>query len=483
MPENHGKVDPAEALMREVGAQLREVRLERGEDLDEVAEYLRIKAAYLYGIEQGDLSMMPGRTYALGFLRSYADHLGFDGDDLITQIRWTVDNLTSRTRLQIRTPLPESRLPKMPVLVLSLAVLAGAYAGWSYMNRSSDLVVETVAEVPDSLRRMAMETLPGTGPEQAAPPVAAEVQTSAPSNDAALEGSDEPEAPLATTEPPADADIGVARGPQLEPSGIAALPEGDAEDGGATVAQAPEAPAPAAAPDEEQETVDLEILPSTTPLTGANAARSLPAEPPNTREAVERPTRTALASDLAGDGSARAPTPEAGPETRPQTRDRATGVPMAVLPPGGAPADAAAPAGAAAVLPDGAAALEEEPADATSAAAVVAALTGQAIPEQEDADGDGPQVLETVNTDARVILRANDSSWVHISNENGDYLRTRTLETGDVFLVPNRPDLQLWTGNAGGLDVFVDGEELAPLGPLGAVVRNVPLDAERLKSR
>ena len=59
----------------------------RGEDLEDVAEYLRIRPSYLDALEQGDLSAMPGSTYALGFLRSYAHYLGFDGDELIAQIR------------------------------------------------------------------------------------------------------------------------------------------------------------------------------------------------------------------------------------------------------------------------------------------------------------------------------------------------------------------------------------------------------------
>jgi cytoskeleton protein RodZ len=62
------QLDPAEALLREVGAQLRQVRQERGEELEDVAQYLRIRPFYLDALERGDLSVMPGRTYALGFL-------------------------------------------------------------------------------------------------------------------------------------------------------------------------------------------------------------------------------------------------------------------------------------------------------------------------------------------------------------------------------------------------------------------------------
>ena len=154
------QVDPAESLMREVGAQLRQRRLERGEDLDDVAKSLRIKPSYLLGIEQGDLTALPGRPYALGFLRSYADYLGFDGDDLVDRIKAAVADLTDRTRLRIRMPLPENRLPKAPVVVISLAVVVGVYAGWSYINRSSRMAVDTVAEVPNDLRERAIEASP-----------------------------------------------------------------------------------------------------------------------------------------------------------------------------------------------------------------------------------------------------------------------------------------------------------------------------------
>jgi len=49
--------------------------------------------------------------------------------------------------------------------------------------------------------------------------------------------------------------------------------------------------------------------------------------------------------------------------------------------------------------------------------------------------------------------------------------------------VPDRPDLVLWTGNAGGIEVILDGAVLAPIGEDGAVVREVPLDPPSLRAR
>ena len=362
MTDDHDRLDPAEALMREVGAQLRQVRLERGEELDDVAKQLRIRSTYLFGIEQGDLSMLPGRTYALGFLRSYAGYLGFDGDELIVQIKSTVANLTDKTRLRIRTPLPESRLPKMPIVVLSLAAIAGVYAGWSYANRSSQVAIETVSEVPGSLRSLALDALR----DDAVP---------RPSQD--------------------DAEVQPEGGPAGTARAYAAAPTGSLRSTSGAALAEPASPAPSQA--------------------------TVPASP-IVRDLLDRAARLRF---------------EPGPTDAGVT-------------------DTAGPA-----EPDQVAARASDP---TAIAA----------------DG---QVFEPENTDTRIVLRALGSSWVQVSSAGGDYLRARILQRGDVFLVPNRPDLALWTGNAGGLEVIVDGTVLAPLGGSGAVVRDVPLDPASLQAR
>jgi cytoskeleton protein RodZ len=59
---------------------------------------------------------------------------------------------------------------------------------------------------------------------------------------------------------------------------------------------------------------------------------------------------------------------------------------------------------------------------------------------------------------------------------------TRVLKPGDTYEVPDTTGLRLVTGNAGGLEIVVDGEVVPSLGRAGDVVRNVALDAERLKA-
>ena len=82
-----------------------------------------------------------------------------------------------------------------------------------------------------------------------------------------------------------------------------------------------------------------------------------------------------------------------------------------------------------------------------------------------------------------MFVRANDSSWVEIRNPaNGRVVYTGLMSAGTTFKVPNEAGLLLDTGNAGGLDIIVDGTTVPKIGGVGAVRKGVALDAERLKA-
>jgi Helix-turn-helix domain/RodZ C-terminal domain len=66
--------------MFEIGASLREARLRRGLSAGDVERELRIRERYLRALEEEQWEMLPGEAYAKGFLRTYAEFLGLDGD-------------------------------------------------------------------------------------------------------------------------------------------------------------------------------------------------------------------------------------------------------------------------------------------------------------------------------------------------------------------------------------------------------------------
>lgn len=55
------------------------------------------------------------------------------------------------------------------------------------------------------------------------------------------------------------------------------------------------------------------------------------------------------------------------------------------------------------------------------------------------------------------------------------------LRAGDQYFVPDRPELTISIGNAGGVDLVVDGQILKTLGSSGEVVRDMPLNSQELK--
>jgi cytoskeleton protein RodZ len=90
------------------------------------------------------------------------------------------------------------------------------------------------------------------------------------------------------------------------------------------------------------------------------------------------------------------------------------------------------------------------------------------------------QVFGEANTNARIVIRANADSWVQVRDANGDLVWTRMLRPGDSYRVPNKDGMTLLTGNAGALEIYVDGRKAPSLGPSGAIRRDVELSADRL---
>ena len=65
--------------MFEIGASLREARLRQGLDFPEIETGTKIRGKYLQALEEERFEVLPGETYIKGFLRSYAEYLGLDG--------------------------------------------------------------------------------------------------------------------------------------------------------------------------------------------------------------------------------------------------------------------------------------------------------------------------------------------------------------------------------------------------------------------
>jgi hypothetical protein len=63
----------------EIGNSLREARLRQGLEIPRVEGDTKIRGKYLRALEEEHFDVLPGDTYVKGFLRTYADYLGLDG--------------------------------------------------------------------------------------------------------------------------------------------------------------------------------------------------------------------------------------------------------------------------------------------------------------------------------------------------------------------------------------------------------------------
>ncbi|MFQ5780215.1 MAG: helix-turn-helix domain-containing protein [Nitrospiria bacterium] len=78
-----------------------------------------------------------------------------------------------------------------------------------------------------------------------------------------------------------------------------------------------------------------------------------------------------------------------------------------------------------------------------------------------------------------LFVEAIDSSWVQVTID-GDETKEALLQPSDTVRWRANEKFLLTLGNAGGVRVYLDGQDLGPLGPIGKVVRKEILVAEAL---
>ncbi len=111
--EQDGSPDPqrvTEALVA-VGTLLREARERQGRSLETIATATHIRLVYLSALEAGELRSLPGQVFIKGFLRSYGNEVGLDGEAVVAEYR---DRLAPQTEGPPGTPTRRRRGRRSP---------------------------------------------------------------------------------------------------------------------------------------------------------------------------------------------------------------------------------------------------------------------------------------------------------------------------------------------------------------------------------
>jgi hypothetical protein len=149
-------------------------RARNGESIDDVANALRIRKGFLEAIESDRFGDLPAAAYAIGFIRSYAEHLGLDADELVGRFKDQAVGADTQPRLDFPVPIPrDARVPGAAIVMISLIIGAGAYGAWYFSRSDTPPIVALVPDPPESppstrRRRPTGSRRPPTGPS---PPI------------------------------------------------------------------------------------------------------------------------------------------------------------------------------------------------------------------------------------------------------------------------------------------------------------------------
>jgi cytoskeleton protein RodZ len=172
-----------DAPLGTIGQELRGARMSRGEDLASVSRVLKIRKEHLEALEDDRLNALPGRTYAVGFVRAYADYLGLNPADAVERFK---AEIAGRDETSKTAGFPEyQEEPRMGRgwTVIALIVLGLLAYGVYYLFFSGDSQVrQTVAPVPTQMiakethptRHVSLpKSVPSPAPSQTATPASA----------------------------------------------------------------------------------------------------------------------------------------------------------------------------------------------------------------------------------------------------------------------------------------------------------------------
>lgn len=166
----------ADAPLETVGQDLRAARLRRGDDLATVSRALKIRKDHLEALEEDRFEALPGRTYAVGFVRSYADYLGLDPLQCVERFK---GEIAGRVEVQPTVgPPPDEEAVRLPQgwMVIGAVLLGVIIIGAYHLARSADtLLREPVSPVPARIAPPPPPTVAAYSPSRPHAPVSVPV--------------------------------------------------------------------------------------------------------------------------------------------------------------------------------------------------------------------------------------------------------------------------------------------------------------------
>ncbi|MDA8725075.1 DUF4115 domain-containing protein [Alphaproteobacteria bacterium] len=154
-----------------IGDVLRKAREAIDTSLDDISALLKIRSDHLQALENDDFERLPGSVYAIGFIRTYATHLGLNAGELIERYKAAV----AVPHLEDQSPNPQTDVePISGAVKIAIGVMAVfvVYILWLIAGGAGDDKNTRIASAP------AVATAPSTSATPVSPSISAPSTTS-----------------------------------------------------------------------------------------------------------------------------------------------------------------------------------------------------------------------------------------------------------------------------------------------------------------
>ena len=156
-----------------IGQRLAGARTDLGMSLDDIAAATRIPKRHLATIEADSIEGLPALPYALGFVRSFARHVGLDAELAAAEYRARLNAEPTRRMVapEPYEPADPARVPPKWLAILALMValvIAGGYALWRNSESDGARVAATASDLPPASETGGPATSAATTPPSAA---------------------------------------------------------------------------------------------------------------------------------------------------------------------------------------------------------------------------------------------------------------------------------------------------------------------------
>jgi cytoskeleton protein RodZ len=145
-----------------VGEILRRTRMHYGQSIADVEAHTRIRANQVQALEEGDVEQLPARVYAIGFVRSYAEHLGLDGDHMVRLFKEQAIEKVPEVETYNAATAEDTSSPPIWLIATSVVFVLIVAAMWSGSWTKQRETVEIVPAVPKEIQENAFGGPPKT---------------------------------------------------------------------------------------------------------------------------------------------------------------------------------------------------------------------------------------------------------------------------------------------------------------------------------